>query len=69
MFRYSFFFSVLLQLLRTGGPELLDDLSLAKQCKIGEIMSLMSEKQNYSHALDGRTLTITVKPWISSEVS
>ena len=28
--------AVLLQLLRAGGPELLDDLSLAKQCKIGE---------------------------------
>ncbi len=26
----------LLQLLQSGGPELLDDLSLAKQCKIGE---------------------------------
>jgi hypothetical protein len=32
-------YAVLLQLLRTGGPELLDDLSLAKQCKIGENIS------------------------------
>ena len=30
---------VLLQLLRTGGPKLLDELSLAKQCKIGENIS------------------------------
>ena len=48
------FLLVLLQLLRTGGPGLLDDLSLAKQCKVGENIS------TWGHELQAKCKSCTM---------